>query len=88
MADKLGEWLSNNYAHPGLAYWIPRYTKLRSTQCLDTFHQLSPEMTWVAASQDLIPWKDFMECKLSKDILSLQCLSLTCSHSRLSIVNN
>ena len=87
MADKLGEWLNDNYAHPELAYWIPRYIKLRGTHRLGTFHQLSPEMSRVAASQDLIPWKDFMEGKLSKEIFSLQRLSLACSPSRLSIVD-
>ena len=30
MADKLGEWLSDNYAHPELAYWIPRYNNAGS----------------------------------------------------------
>ena len=87
MADKLEEWLNDNYAHPELAYWIPRYIKLRGTHRLGTFHQLSPEMSRVAASQDLIPWKDFMEGKLSKEIFNLQRLSLACSPSRLSIVD-
>ena len=87
MADKLGEWLNANYAHPKLAFWIPRYIKLRSTHCLGTFHQLSPEISRVAASQDLISWKDFMVGKLSKEIFSLQRLSLACSPSRLSIVD-
>jgi hypothetical protein len=87
MADKLKEWLNDNYAHPELAYWIPRYIKLRGTHRLGTFHQLSPEMSRVAASQDLIPWKDFMEGKLSKEIFNLQRLSLACSPSRLSIVD-
>jgi len=31
-----------------------------------------------AESQDLIPWKDFMEGKLSKEIFHLQHLSLAC----------
>ena len=76
MVDKLGEWFSNNYVHPKLAYWIPRYIKLRGTQRIGSFHQLFPEMTWVATSQDIIPWEDSMEGKLSKEIFNLKRLSL------------
>ena len=42
-------------------------------------------MRKVASSQDLIPWKDFMEGKLSKEIFVLQRRSLVCPPSRLTI---
>ena len=48
---------------------------------------LSIDMRRVAASQDLIPWKDFMEGKLSKEWFTLQRLSLACSSSRLTIAD-
>ena len=48
---------------------------------------LSIDMRRVAASQDLIPWKDFMEGKLSKEWFTLQRLSLACSPSRLTIAD-
>ena len=44
-------------------------------------------MRRVARSQDLIPWKDFMEGKLNKEWFLLQRLSLVCSSSRLTIVD-
>ena len=87
MTDKLGEWSRNNYAHPELAYWIPRYIKLHGTHRIGTFHQRSPEMSRVGASQDVIPWKYSMEGKLSKECFGLQRLSLACPPSRLSIVD-
>ena len=64
MADKLDEWISDNYAHPELAYWNPCYIKLRGTCHISTFHQLLPEMKQVTESQHLISLKDFMEDKL------------------------
>ncbi len=79
MADKLGEWLDNNYTHPELAYWIPRLIKLRGTRRLSKFPLHSPAMARVVASQDLIPWKVLMEGKLSHDIFSLQAHSLASS---------
>ena len=44
-------------------------------------------MRKVAASQDLIPWKRFLEGKLSKEIFLLQQHSLSCSPSRLTIAD-
>ena len=85
MADRIGVWLSNNFAHPELAYWIPRYIKLRGTRRLGDMPSLSEDMRTVAASQDLIPWRCFMEGKLSKEIFTLQRRSLARSPSRLTI---
>ena len=42
-------------------------------------------MRKVAKSQDLIPWKDFMEGKLSVEIFKLQHVSLACSPSLLTL---
>ena len=44
-------------------------------------------MKQVADSQDLIPWKDFMEGKLSTEIFALQKSTLVCSPSRLTIAD-
>ena len=35
MADNLGEWINDNYAHLELEYWIPCYTKLRGTLAIN-----------------------------------------------------
>ena len=44
-------------------------------------------MQKVASSQDLIPWKDFMEGKISKDLFLLQHHSLSVSPSKLTIAD-
>ena len=80
----LTAWLDNNYAHPELAYWLPKYILLRGTARLTDFPQMSAEMAAVARSQDLIPWTSFMEGKLSSEIFRLQNRSLACSPSRLT----
>ena len=85
MATNLEQWLLNNHTHPELAYWIPRYIKLRGTRRLSDMPFLSPEMRVVAASQDLIPWTCFMEGKVSEQLLLLQSHTLARSSSRLTI---
>ena len=87
MVEKLQTWLDNNYTHPELAYWLPKYILLRGTRKLSSFPYLSLEMRKVAASQDLIPWTCFMEGKLSKEIFLLQRHSLARSPSRLTIAD-
>ena len=84
MARDLEKWMLDNYSHLELAYWIPRYIMLRGTRQLADFPAHTPEMLCVAVSQDKIPWKDFMEGKLSKEIFSLQAQALACSPSKLS----
>ena len=84
MTADLTTWLNNNYAHPELAYWLPKYILLRGTAQLTDFPQMSAEMATVARSQDLIPWTSFMEGKLSSEIFRLQNRSLACSPSLLT----
>jgi len=71
MVAYLRKWLYNNYFYPELAYWLPKYILLRGTKKLGEFPHLSPEMKTVAASQDMIPWKHFMEGKISSEIFKL-----------------
>ena len=80
-------WLDNNYTRRELAYWIPKYILLRGTKKLSDFPYLSPAMKKVACSQDLIPWKCFLEGKLSVEIAKLQRRSLASSPSRLTIAD-
>ena len=84
MTAELTTWLDNNYTHPELAYWLPKYILLRGTARLTDFPHMSAEMAIVARSQDLIPWTSFMEGKLSTEIFRLQNRSLACSSSRLT----
>ena len=87
MADDFGRWLSANHGHPELAYWIPRYIKLRGTRSLEALPRLSPAFLHVAQSQDLIPWCNFMEGKVASALFRLQERHLTVSPSRLTIAS-
>ena len=87
MSTKLGGWLEEHYTHPELAYWIPRYIRLRGTRRLLDFPFHSRAMQRVAESQDLIPWTSFMEGKLSEEIFKLQSSTLAASPSRLTITD-
>ena len=87
MVTKLQQWLDNNYTHPELAYWLPKYILLRGTRRLSSFPYLSHDMQKVARSQDSIPWTCFMEGKLSREIFLLQQQTLSRSLSRLTITD-
>ena len=87
MTDDLQTWLDTSYAHTELAYWLPRYIKLRGTRSLTSFPLESREMMNVATALDAIGWVNFMEGKLPKALFSMQASALACSPSRLSIVD-
>ena len=55
MVERLQQWLNDNYSHPELAYWLPKYILLHGTRQLGDFPYLSSEMIRVADSQDQIP---------------------------------
>ena len=85
MVDSLEQMLynNNNYYHPEIAYWLPKYIKFRGTNKLSSFTQLSPETTRVTLSKDLIGWKDFTEGKVFHKVFTLQSHSLACPLSRM-----
>jgi len=86
MADNMAKWLAANHAHPSLLYWVPRYIKLRGSKKLGDFNtMLTAEMSVVARSQDRIPWRSFLEGKVSKELLLLQNSALVGSSSRLTM---
>ena len=85
MADELQSWLSANHGHRELVYWIPRYIKLRGTRRLGEMPRTSVDFQRFASQQDLIPWRAFMEGKVSKALFRLQETALTNSPSNMSI---
>ena len=87
MADDFGRWMSTNHGHPELVYWLPRYIKLRGTRRLEEMPRITPAFQQVARSQDLIPWRCFMEGKVATAIFRLQEHHLTASPSRLTIAS-
>ena len=68
---ELDEWMHGNF-HPELAYFIPKYLLFRGTKDMADLGIMSPEMTKVAMSQDLVGWRKFTEGRLSKNIITMQ----------------
>ena len=87
MVNNFAKWLSSNYAHPDISYWIPKYIKLGGIKKLGYFPMLPIAMQPIAASQYLIPWTCFMEGKISREILLLQESVIARSPSPLSIAD-
>ena len=54
MVDNFAKWLSSNYAHPDIAYWIQKYIKHQGIIKLRDFPMLPITMQPIAASQDLM----------------------------------
>ena len=85
MADELQSWLSAHHGHRELVYWIPRYIKLRGTRLLGEMPRTSVDFQRFARQQDLIPWRAFMEGKVSTALFRLQESALTHSSSTMTI---
>ena len=65
--------------------WIPRYIKLRGTRLLGEMPRTSVDFQRFARQQDLIPWRAFMEGKVSTALFRLQESALTHSSSTMTI---
>ena len=85
MADELQTWLSKHHGHRELVYWLPRYIKLRGTRRLSEMPRTSVDFQRFARQQDLIPWRAFMEGKVSTALFRLQQSALTHSSSTMSV---
>lgn len=76
----------NNYSHPKLAYWIPKYILVGSMHKLSQFPVMPKKMKRVTTSQDLIPGTAFMEGILFVEMFCLLRQSLSLSPSIFSIM--
>jgi len=62
MSSKLEQWFNNDFqTSPEIAYWLSRYILCRGTGQFNEIGPLSPYMKILAASQDKIDWRNFME---------------------------
>ena len=83
--EKLEQWLlSHHCTHPELAYWIPKYILSRGLLPFAELGRMSPAMARLAASQDIIGWRHFMEGRVSKHLYTMQHLHLSSSPSYLN----
>ena len=80
----LHKWMEETGTHTELAYWLPKYILLRGTRRLSSFPYHTSDMLRVAEAIDSVPWKDFMEGKVAKEVFRLQALTLAAGGSRLS----
>ena len=71
--EELSNWLLDNHkTEPQLAQWIPAYILGRGKACFQELHFMSPEVTELSKSQDIIGWKNFMEGRISKHFEKIQ----------------
>ena len=83
--EKLEQWLhSRHCTNPELGYWIPKYILGRGLIPFAELGRMSPAMARLAASQDKIGWRNFMEGRISKHFYPMQQLHLTSSPSFLN----
>ena len=64
--DEVQGWLDKDSKAKGeLAYWIPKYILVRGTKNMAELGCMSPQMSCLAKSQDIIGCKNFMEGRIS-----------------------
>lgn len=83
--DDLASWMSrDNQTDPEILYWIPKYILMRGDRPLLAMGFMSPQFKALAASQDLIGWRDFTEGHISTHFYVIQSFHLAMSSSHLN----
>ena len=86
--DTVGDlisWMSrNDQTDPEILYWIPKYILMRDDKPLSEMGSMSPQFKALAASQDLIGWREFTEGHISTHFYAIQSFHLTMSSSYLN----
>ena len=83
--EELEKWLYENHkTEPQLAQLIPSYILGRGKIRFSKIGFMSPKISELAKSQDIIGWKNFMEGRISKSFVKIQEEFLKNSESRLN----
>ena len=86
--DELSKWLqTDGFTDPELAYWIPKYILCRGTVSFSDMGNLGPmssSLRILAASQDIIGWREFMEGKISHQFYRIQEVHLIGTHTNMT----
>ncbi len=83
--DELTAWLAqDNKTNPEILYWIPKYILMQGDKPLSKMEFMSPQFKALAAKQDLIGWRDFMEGHISTHFYAIQSFHLAMSSSYLN----
>ena len=79
------EWMSReDQTNPEVLYWIPKYILMRGDKPLSAMGHMSPQFKALAASQDVIGWREFTEGHISTHFYTIQAFHLTMSSSYLN----
>ena len=82
--EELQDWLlQDDKTGRELTYWLPKYILMRGTKNMVEMGQMSPQMTCLARSQDVIGWKNFMEGRISRQFYEMQNEYLTLGNHRM-----
>ena len=83
--ENLEEWLyKDEKTEPELAYWIPKYIRMRGTTQFAAMGEMSATMRHIAESQDKIGWRRFTEGCISKEFHKRQTVFLQMTNNRLN----
>ncbi len=83
--NDLMAWMSrDDQTDPEILYWIPKYILMRGDRPLSAMGFMSPQFKALAASQDLIGWRDFTEGHISTHFYTIQSFHLAMSSSYLN----
>ena len=70
--EELQDWLiQDNKTEGELAYWIPKYILVRGTKNMAELGCMSPQMSQLAKSQDIIGWKNFTKGRISRQFFDM-----------------
>jgi hypothetical protein len=83
--DELTAWLAqDNKTDPEILHWIPKYILMQGDKPLSKIRFMSPQFKALAASQDLIGWRDFTEGHISTHFYAIQSFHLAMSSNYLN----
>jgi hypothetical protein len=83
--DEQTKWMAqDDRTDPEILYWIPKFILMRGDKRFSEMGAMSHQSRALAASQDLIGWRDFTERYISTHFYVIQSFHLTMSSSYLN----
>ncbi len=83
--EELSKWMEkDNITDPEIEYWIPKYILMQGDKPFSEMGYMSPIMSSLAKSQDLIGWQNFTKGYISTHFYEIQSFHLTMLRSYLN----
>ena len=83
--DDLARWMAQDEkTDPEITYWVPKYIRGRGSLKFSELGPMSSKMAALAASQDLIGWRNFTEGRISHHFFSIQQAHLATTSVRMN----